>query len=34
MEIVGNTPAQFTAFQQKEFARWKTVIDTGKITAD
>ena len=33
-EIVGNTPAQFTAFQQKEFARWKTVIDTGKITAD
>jgi len=22
------------AFQQKESARWKTVIDTGKITAD
>ncbi|SHN38324.1 Tripartite tricarboxylate transporter family receptor [Rhizobacter sp. OV335] len=34
MEIVGNTPAQFTAFQHKEFARWKTVIETGKITAD
>ena len=34
LEIVGNTPAQFTAFQHKEFARWKTVIETGKITAD
>ena len=33
-EIVGNTPAQFAAFQQQEFARWKKVIDTGKITAD
>ena len=33
-EIVGNTPEQFTAFQASEFARWKRVIDTGKITAD
>jgi tripartite-type tricarboxylate transporter receptor subunit TctC len=33
-EIVGNTPEQFTAFQAAEFARWKTVIETGKITAD
>lgn len=33
-EIVGNTPEQFTAFQATEFARWKKVIDTGKITAD
>jgi tripartite-type tricarboxylate transporter receptor subunit TctC len=33
-EIVGNTPAQFASFQQREFARWKQVIDTGKITAD
>ncbi|NUZ07324.1 Bug family tripartite tricarboxylate transporter substrate binding protein [Piscinibacter koreensis] len=33
-EIVGNTPAQFTAFQQAEFARWKKVIETGKITVD
>ena len=33
-EIVGNTPEQFAAFQQKEFARWKKVIETGKITAD
>ena len=33
-EIVANTPEQFTAFQASEFARWKKVIDTGKITAD
>lgn len=33
-EIVGNTPEQFTAFQAIEFARWKKVIETGKITAD
>jgi tripartite-type tricarboxylate transporter receptor subunit TctC len=33
-EIVGNTPEQFAAFQQSEFARWKKVIETGKITAD
>ena len=33
-EIVGNTPEQFTAFQATEFARWKKVIETGKITAD
>ena len=34
LEIVGNTPAQFTAFQQQEFARWKKVIEVRKITAD
>jgi len=33
-EIVANTPEQFTAFQAAEFARWKQVIETGKITAD
>lgn len=33
-EIVGNTPEQFTAFQAAEFARWKQVIQIGKITAD
>ncbi len=33
-EIVGNTPEQFTAFQGSEFARWKKVIEAGKITAD
>ena len=34
LEIVANTPEQFAAFQQQEFARWKKVIETGKITAD
>jgi tripartite-type tricarboxylate transporter receptor subunit TctC len=33
-EIVGNTPEQFASFQQKEFARWKQLIETRKITAD
>lgn len=33
-EIVANTPEQFTAFQAAEFARWKKVIELGKITAD
>lgn len=33
-EIVGNTPEQFTAFQAAEFARWKKVIEVGKIQAD
>ena len=33
-EIVANTPEQFTAFQAQEFARWKQLIETRKITAD
>lgn len=33
-EIVGNTPEQFTRFQAAESARWKRVIETGKIVAD
>ena len=33
-EIVGNTPEQFAAFQATEIARWKKVIEVGKITAD
>jgi hypothetical protein len=33
-DIVGNTPEQFTQFQAAEFARWKHLIDTRKITAD
>jgi tripartite-type tricarboxylate transporter receptor subunit TctC len=33
-EIVGNTPEQFAAFQAAEFARWKQVIEVGRITAD
>ncbi|MDM0055565.1 Bug family tripartite tricarboxylate transporter substrate binding protein [Variovorax fucosicus] len=34
LEVVANTPDQFAAFQAKEYARWKKVIETGKITAD
>ena len=33
-EIVANTPEQFTAFQAQEFARWKQLIESRKITAD
>jgi tripartite-type tricarboxylate transporter receptor subunit TctC len=33
-EIVANTPEQFAQFQASEFARWKQVITTGKITAE
>jgi tripartite-type tricarboxylate transporter receptor subunit TctC len=33
-EIVANSSEQFTAFQASEFARWKKVIEVGKITAD
>jgi tripartite-type tricarboxylate transporter receptor subunit TctC len=33
-EVVANTPAQFTAFQAAEFARWKKLIAERKITAD
>jgi len=33
-EVVANTPEQFATFQQQEFARWKEVIETRKITAD
>ncbi len=33
-DIVANTPDEFAKFQQREYARWKTVIETGKITAD
>jgi tripartite-type tricarboxylate transporter receptor subunit TctC len=34
LEVVANTPEQFAAFQQQEFARWKQVIEVRKITAD
>jgi tripartite-type tricarboxylate transporter receptor subunit TctC len=33
-EVVGNSPEQFDRFLQQELARWKTVIETGKITID
>ena len=32
--IVANTPEQFAAFQAAEFTRWKTLIETRKITVD
>lgn len=34
LEIVNSTPAEFAAFQAKESARWKQLIETRKITAD
>ncbi|WP_128000854.1 Bug family tripartite tricarboxylate transporter substrate binding protein [Piscinibacter defluvii] len=34
LEIVGNTPEQFAAFQASEYARWKKLIEARKITAD
>lgn len=33
-EMVASTPEQRTTFQATEFARWKKVIEVGKITAD
>ncbi len=33
-EIVADTPEQFAKFQAAEYARWKRVIEVGKITAD
>lgn len=34
LEIVANTPEQFSHFWQREFARWKQVIETRRISAD
>ena len=34
IEVVANTPEQFNQFLQQELAKWKTVIETGKITID
>ena len=33
-EIVANKPEEFAKFQAVEFARWKQLIETRKITAD
>lgn len=33
-EIVANTPDQFAKFQAAEYAKWKNLIETRKITAD
>jgi len=34
LEVVASKPAEFTAFQQREFARWRDLIKARKITAD
>ncbi len=34
LEIVASKPAEFAAFQQREFARWRDLIKARKITAD
>jgi len=34
LEIVGNTPEEFTRFQAQENERWKQLILARKITAD
>lgn len=34
LEIVANTPDQFARYQSAEFARWKQLIESRKITAD
>jgi tripartite-type tricarboxylate transporter receptor subunit TctC len=33
-EIVANTPEQFAQYQAAEYARWKSLIESRKITAD
>ena len=33
-EVVANTPEQFVKFQLAEQARWKNVVEVGRITAD
>lgn len=33
-EIVGDTPEHFAKFQAAEYARWKSLIEARKITAD
>lgn len=33
-EIVANTPEQFATFLNKELARWKAVIESGKVVID
>jgi tripartite-type tricarboxylate transporter receptor subunit TctC len=34
LEIVGSTPADFTAFQARENVRWKALIQTRRISID
>ena len=34
LEVVASKPAEFNAFQQREFVRWRDLIKARKITAD
>ncbi len=34
LEVVASTPAEFTAFQAKEYARWRDLIKSRNIKAD
>ena len=33
-EVVGNTPEEFAEFQKREYERWKSVIEAGKISIE
>jgi len=33
-EVVASSPEEFTAFLNAELAKWKKVIEVGKITLD
>ena len=33
-DVVGNSPAEFAAFQEREIARWRQVVQAGNITPD
>ena len=33
-EVVANSSEEFTRFQAQELARWRTVVETGKITVE
>ena len=33
-EVVGNTPGEFAAFQRGEIARWRQVVQVGRITPE
>ena len=32
-QVVGSTPREFAAFQHREIARWRRVVEVGGITA-
>lgn len=33
-EVIANSSGEFSTFLEQEISRWKTVVETGKITAD